>query len=451
MEMTEHPLILQVLGDHVEHCKEAQHQGSGVSACASAVSLLDHERDEATRAEQFRVEEVASRSTGKLPACGWSTVELMDALRSSLCSPPWQEPIKRVTVIHEALQHLTERGVPAEGLIRDGFGGELQTRMVLRLTGTWWAQRHLGAELPGLLRHAEPWFPLISDDARGAGPDQELHEVVLGASSGSAGRAAGRCIDASGMDEVIGWRMGAPRGTPDPRSRRRVDRWLADRFTKSSCLDRRTSSLHWELAWLDDMDETASASGVPRAVLAERPTQLDQVAWALGRRTREAAVPRGVTTTVRPTTMDLVEDVMAAIVCGQHEQAMALSESGRRIHRDDPLYLQASAFCQVPFDPTSARASLEELVFRQGGGDPFAVGCLACSRIAEGDVAGARDLLDGFVSSAPAATGWLWDPGDLLEGSVRPGLVRTSLDRWTAEARRAVDACRSAMPNEAPA
>lgn len=409
MKAQHHPLLMQVFGDHVEQCDDPGHRSDHLSRCAELLSSLAHLRHEDERSSGFTVEAAVSGTRDKVPENGRSTTSLLSAAREALSSPPWRQPLKRSTVIDDAIGLLAGRGIPTEELVRDGLGETIRRRMLLRLSATWWQARYGGGEIDEIPLSARPWAEVFDESAERLGHSPALHDVVLDALGGQVGRRARRSIENSPLAHVIVWCSDEPLVSSAPRDEADAIRWFVDCFTHTSPTMWRTSSLQWELAMSEDPGQTAMAADISEAGLHERPVCSDGALDELSRRVR-APRTAGEPLSAGLTVHDIVGDLVEAITGGHHAQAVALSGSAQESRPDEGALLQISAFCRIPTEPDEARQVLCDTARGSVQDHPTVLANLVCCHLARAEPAEAAHVLEDLARHDLQHHGWWWDP-----------------------------------------
>jgi hypothetical protein len=322
--------------------------------------------------------------TEREPSGQWRTVSLVTAMLGIIAhGPEFQKPTPEAR--HEAFKaaadELSRRGLDAVALVRYGMSREATAPLVAAII-----VRLLFEGNPSIKRvevvfdrkpsidgvkvnppvdiegvDVDSWFAVLDLEpgpARGKyGPTPETTARIEQVLSSVLPRVDQWEASAS-IDDIVNLTpptrealASLPNGEPLDRNLREQYRWAVDHFAKTFFRDWKTSSLHYELRWLDG----DIVPPCPNELMLDRRVPREEITQEIARRTvYEDDSPDPVESLV----VEMSRHAIKLLRQGRCREAAAVFEFGVQQRPEDPDVRNNLGFCLIPIEP---RQALEHL------------------------------------------------------------------------------------------
>lgn len=369
------------------------------------------------------------------PSETWSTSALLRTARDLLLTPPTSDPWWRSISITTSLARLGERGLSADAVVRTGLARDL-VKLIVRDAAMFWAASVAEdierVEVPDVLA---PWVALLQADPSLARHKNELPPHIASvALAGDLGATAEKWIRNAAIAHIVSWRVDdylhverEPRDLVLPGGKD-VTHWVTERFTLTYVPEWRATSLQWEQMLNSNPSETASAAGVPLALLQERAVTAEMLNSAL----RAKLIGRVDEEFEQRELGDSSIAALARLLEGrQYETALQMAQ---RFHEAQPQathFAMAYAFCLIPINAARARSSLENFQPSEGsiGATIREINLASCALI-DRNLDKAAEHVASIVTESDSAA-WLWDPVSLVLGE--PLVRYWHIEEWAEQ------------------
>ena len=299
--------------------------------------------------------------TDREPSAQWRTVSLVTGILGLISRGPEFEqttPEARRDAIRSAVSELSGRGLDGLALIRYGMQQEVAAPIISALlvklifnddsvvaegldTEGWYASLDLDSALPCSEQ------PTIQEIAN------RFEEVILPIIP-----RIGWWVASASLEELINLTPPLPGGSADSpvrgtneRKLREQYRWAVDHFAKTFYRDWETSSLHYELRWLDGDILPPCPDGIMRDRSVRRQDIIEEIAQRAVYRTGAPGVGDSVAA-------EMTRHARTLLRHDKYREAAAVFEFGIVQRPDDPEIRNNLGFCLIPVDP---RVALEHL------------------------------------------------------------------------------------------
>jgi hypothetical protein len=308
--------------------------------------------------------------TEREPSRQWRTVSLVTAMLGIIShGPEFQEPTPEAR--HEAFKaaadELSRRGLDAVALVRYGMSLEATAPLVsavivrLLLQGDPSAKVTIDPPIDMEGVDVDNWWTVLDLEPppiRGEnGPTPEMIARIQEVMSSVVPRVNQWAASASISDlvnltpptrETL---ASLPTGEPLDRNLREQYRWAVDHFAKTFFRDWETTSLHYELRWLDG----DILPPCPNELMLDRKVPREEIAREIARRAvYDDASPDPVESLVD----EMSRHAVKLLRQGRCREAAAVFEFGVQQRSEDPQVRNNLGFCLIPIDP---RQALEHL------------------------------------------------------------------------------------------
>lgn len=413
-------------------CGEGGHEEcEGSLVCERVAAHSEQEILFDSKARSFDVGAVAADYRNREPSAAWPTTALLRVVHDGLERVPWSDgAFHRSVMITSALARLGERGIPADSIVRLCVGPLLARRVTVHVVHALAAVRGGGIAKENLPWQLQGWLPTF-----GHLPDMDEGALMMSALTGPGVGELNEWVDEAALAHLIVWRRDAERVRLDPEDRvlpGGVDatRWIFDRFTKTRLDEWRTTSLHWELSYLERPEEACQRAGVPVRLVSERPVSLAMTVSALARRvpagTSDAEVLAGMTLS------EVMQELVTLAKVGAFEAAVALASRARSAAPASTELAIAHAFLLITKNPEASEVELRHLLLRDSAQKPLIYMNIAAALFRQGKAGDEiLDVLEDENVEPSDQLAWLWSPSALREGTLR--LEEFQVSSWRAE------------------
>ncbi len=294
------------------------------------------------------------------PSTQWRTVSLVTAMLGILSHGPEFErptPEARREAFKAAADELSRRGLDAVALVRYGMSREvispLSAALIVRLL--------LGQDPPLDGIDVDSWCAVLDLEAPPTRYENKLTaEIVdwLGNTLASALTQLRQWAASASMDELVNLTpptrealASLPTGELLDRGVQEQYRWAVDHFAMTYFPDWETTSLHYELRWLDG----DILPPCPNELMLDRKVPRDEITQEIARRV--------VYDDTSPDAGESLVDEMSRhaiklLKQGRCREAAAVFEFGVQQRPENPEVRNNLGFCLIPIDP---RQALEHL------------------------------------------------------------------------------------------
>jgi hypothetical protein len=367
-------------------------------------------------ARAFDASEIFLADAG-LPVNQWKTTSLIfGVLRHVMFPSDERAPASDVDLL---IAQLLERGVDAEGLVRNGMSPLIAGAIVLAVIVTAEAAS-IGGEAPPVEAPTE-WVSLLESSAPDTG--ERIRERLA-----SLPRLT-TWVHAAPLDEILNWQAPKPEEFRDlsDASLTRFDpnQWLVERFTRTYLDGWSTESLHHEWRYL----HAQVLAPCSPAVMAERRIDERDLSCEIAHRAVDA--PK---TTSQVPLHGYVDRAAALLGEGRRHAAADMFKIVTEVDKDHTEALNNYGFCILPDDPERALTALRSAAQKGWGTEPVNIANRVLALATLGRRTAALQLAEEhFTNGAESrfGSGYLWDINTPL---VEPKLIRVDrVDRYIAE------------------